>query len=147
MATNKFTWDGLTELKEALRNLPADLAGEAGHLVEARANGAAAIIKAGYHVVTGDLRDKLTVTHTTTAFGATSIVKNTSRYAQAYDRGSNVRHRAGGGSTGRMWTHTAPTHLFARTAAVQRRLMYGDLIDLLERHGALVTVTDLSVAA
>jgi len=133
------TVTGLDDLKAQLRALPGELTGEGGHLVEARANGAAAIIKAGYHVRTGTLRDKLTVTHTSTAYGAKSIVKNTSKYAQAYDKGSNVRHWASGKSTGRMWGRQPPTHLFARTAARERRAMYADLKDLLVRHGAEVT--------
>jgi hypothetical protein len=138
------TWTGLNELKEALRTLPAELAVEAGRIVEARANGAAAIIKAGYHVQTGELRDKLTVTHTRSAFGAKSVVKNTSKYAQAYDAGTNVRHWASGKSTGRMWGKTPPTHLFARTASRERRAMYQDLADLLERQAVPLTVTRLA---
>ena len=136
MSNNRFTWTGLEELKAALRNLPAELATEGGRIVEARANGAAATIKAGYPSRTGDLRDKLTVTHTRSRFGARSVIKNTSKHALPFEVGSQVnRVTAQGWNRGRMPANP----LFSQTMRRERRGMWSDLADLLRRHGLLVS--------
>lgn len=136
MANNRFTWAGLQELKAALRTLPEDLAGEAGHIVEGRANGAAAIIKGGYPARTGELRDKLEVEHTASRFGARSVVRNRSKYALAFDIGSQVnRVTARGINRGRM----PAKPIFSQTMRRERRAMWGDLKALLVRHGLVVS--------
>lgn len=132
----RFVVTGLEELIAQLRALPAELAGEGGHIVEGRANGATATIKAGYPVRAGDLRDKLDVTHTRSRFGARSVVKNTSKHAVPYDQGSEtVRITTKGISRGRM----PPKPIFSQTMARERRAMYRDFADLLRRHGLTVT--------
>lgn len=135
MAGNHFTWPGLAELKAQLRALPAELAGEGGHLVEARANGAAVTIRTGYPARSGDLRDQVEVEHTASRFGARSIVRNRSRHAEPFENGSEARHTAIGANRGRM----PPNHLFTQEIIRARRAMYGDLADLLRRHGLTVT--------
>jgi hypothetical protein len=135
VSNNRFTWPGLEELKAQLRALPAELVVEGGHIVEGRGNGAAATIKGGYPDRTGDLRDKVRVEHTASAFGAVSIVRNTSRHAAAFENGSELRHTAIGANRGRM----PPNHLFTQTMIRARRAMYDDLADLLERKGLRVT--------
>lgn len=139
-ATNRLTFPGLDALKAQLRALPADLTGEASHIVEGSANAAAAEIKAGYHVATGNLRDHLVVTHQDIGrFAAGAVVKNTAPHAWLYDNGSQARHWASGKSTGTMWGHTPPTHLFVGTIIRWRRRMYGELKDLLVRKGLAVS--------
>lgn len=133
--SSRFVWTGLEELKAALRSLPAELATEGGHLVEGRANGAAATIKGGYPSRSGELRDKLTVTHTRSAFGARSVIKNTSKHAAPFEVGTQARHTALGANRGSM----PPNPLFTQTLVRARRAMYGDLQGLLERHGLTVT--------
>lgn len=136
MANNRFTWSGLAELKAALRALPAELAGEGAHIVEARGNGAASTIKSGYPSRDGELRDKLTVEHTRSRFGARSVVKNTSIYALPFDLGSQVnRVTAQGWNRGRMPANP----IFSQTMRRERRGMWGDLKALLTRKGLLVT--------
>jgi hypothetical protein len=136
-----FVFDGLEQLKADLRNLPADLTVEGGHVVEARGNSAAQTIKAGYPDRTGDLRDHLTVTHDQSRFGARSVVSNTSKAAVFFERGSEARHyitkHGVRHETGKM----PPNHLFTQTMARERRLMYEQLGDLLTRHGLTVTGT------
>lgn len=134
MADNKFVWAGLEELKAQLRALPAEFATEGGRIVEARANGAAATIKAEYPVRSGELRDKLTVTHTRNAVGAISVVRNSSKYADEFDYGTQARHTAIGANRGSM----PPNHLFTQAIRRAKRLMYEDLKALLIRAGLVV---------
>ena len=146
MASNKFTFQGLDELRAKLRALPPELTGEASKIVEGEANGAAATVKAvyGQHAVTGNLRDKLVVNHTApTGFTAKSVVRSNSPLAWLFDNGSQARHyiTASGKThaTGKMWGKTPPTHIFARTMSRARRSMHEKLAAMLERHGAVVT--------
>jgi len=131
----RFVWSGLEELKAALRALPAELAGEGANIVEAHANRAAATIKAGYPSRTRDLRDKLTVEHTRTAFGARSVVKNTSKHAVPFEIGSEVTRFYKGASRGRMPANP----LFSQTMQRERRAMHDDHKALLVRKGLLVS--------
>lgn len=140
----KLVFEGLAELRAALRNLPATLTGEAAHIVEGAANDAAAAIKAGYGVQSGDLRDHLTVTHLNIGqFGVAIQVKNTARHAWLYDNGSEARHyieKSGAEhQTGKMWGRRPPTHLFVRTAIRERRRMNEQLKDMVERNGLTVS--------
>jgi len=120
MSGTRFVFEGLAELKEQLRNLPADLAGEGGHLVEARGNGAAATIKGGYPTRARSLADRLTVTHTRSRFGARSVVKNTAKEASWFENGTQVRHTKLGANRGAM----PANHLFTRTMIRERRALY-----------------------
>jgi hypothetical protein len=135
MAMNRLTWVGLDELKNDLRLLPVALGGEGGKIAEGHANGAAATIKAGYPARTGNLRDKVVVVHTRGAFGAKSIVKNTSKHARVFESGSQARHTELGANRGAM----PPNPIFTQTVMRARRAMYADLIALMERHGLTVT--------
>jgi hypothetical protein len=128
------TWSGLDDLKAALRRLPVELTVEGAHIIEATANGAAHTIKAGYPVRTGKLRDKLTVEHERSPFGARSVVKNTSKYADEFEYGTQARHRALG-ATGSM----PPNHLFLGTIERARAHMWPKFKDLLVRHGLSVS--------
>lgn len=143
MSANRFTFDGLAELRAELRALPASLTAEATHIVEGAANGAAATIKAGYPVVTGNLRDGLIVkVQPEGQFAASVVVVNTSPHAWLYDNGSQARHWASGKSTGTMFAVDGPRppqHLFVGTVIDKRRQMYAQLKDLLVRNGLTVS--------
>jgi hypothetical protein len=131
-----FEFNGLEELIEALRTLPARLAVQGGRIVETHGNRAEATIKAGYPVRLGDLRDKLTHVHTATPFGARSVIKNTSQHAAPFELGSEgVRVTKAGWNRGRM----PPNPLFTQTMRRERRAMYRDFGDLLTREGLVVS--------
>lgn len=130
-----FVIEGLAELLDDLRNLPAALTTEGGHIVEARANGATVAIKTGYPVRAGDLRNKTTVEHTRSRFGARSIIRNTSPHAVPFEIGTQARHTALGANRGSMPANP----LFSQTIQRERRAMYGELRDLLTRHGLQVS--------
>jgi len=135
MSHNRLTCDGLADLRAALRALPADLTGEAGHIVESAVNGAALTIRAGYPARTGTLRDSVTGETTTSGFAVHGLVKNSAKHAYLFEHGTQARHTALGANRG-----TAPPgHVFVPVILQRRRAMYEELKDLLTRHGLLVS--------
>lgn len=129
-------WSGLEELRAELRRLPAELTGEASHIVEGAANAAAADIKAAYPVRTGNLRDGLTVTHFDQGrFSAGAIVKNKAKHAYIFEIGTQTRHTAIGANRGSM----PPGRVFIPRVIRARRRMYELLKALLVRKGLLVS--------
>lgn len=139
----RVTWDGLAELREALRNLPEELAAEAGQIVEGAANEAADTVRSVYaaHRLTGHLADAVTVkpSAATSRYGVSIVVKNSDPIAWLFDNGSQARHWVSGKPTGTMWGRTPPTHAFVRSMIGARRTMYDALKAMLERHGLTVT--------
>jgi len=134
--SSRVVWNGLAELREALRNLPADLTAEASHVVEGAANAAAADIKAGYPVRTGNLRDHVFVSHRDKGrFSAGAVVKNTAKHANIFEVGTQARHNSLGANRGSM----PPGHVFVPAVIKRRRIMYEQLKALLERHGLKVS--------
>lgn len=132
----RLEWQGLEELRTALRTLPADLTGEASHIVEGSANAAAADIKAAYPVRTGTLRNHVTVTHFEKGrFSAGAIVKNTAKHAHLFEIGTQARHTRLGANRGAM----PPGRVFVPAVMRRRRQMYQQLKALLERKGLWVS--------
>lgn len=122
-----------------LRNLPADLAGEAAHIVEAAANAAAVTVRSEYgaHRVTGELQDGVSVEHRPSGpYGAGARLRSKAPHAWLFDHGSQARHWRTGKSTGAMWEKRPPTHVFVRAVIRERRRMWDALRQLLLRHGA-----------
>lgn len=142
MSNNRIVFRGLEELKAELRALPAELASEAGNVVEGTAIEASATVHAEYerHRVTGELADSLKVLHVSAGqFGAAYVVKATSKIAWLFDNGSQARHWLSGKSTGAMWGKTPPTHVFVKTMTRARTKMYQTLKGVVERKGLVVT--------
>lgn len=144
MSSNRIVFSGLEELKESLRNLPADLAGEASHVVEGAANAAMVAMGSGYasHWHSGNLQKGLQVTHFEPGrFSAGAIVKNTAKHAYIFENGTEARYyytmRGAKHVTGKM----PPGHVFIPAAIRARRAMYEGLSDVVTRHGFSVTGT------
>lgn len=136
MSHNTLTFQGLDELRAALRALPDDLTGEAGHIVEGAANGAAVDIKTAYPSRTGNLRDGVTVTQVAAGkYAAGAVVKNTAKHAYIFENGTQARHTAIGANRGSM----PAGHVFIPTIIRERRKMYDALKDVLVRHGLIVS--------
>lgn len=138
------TITGLDELREQLRNLPAELTAEASNIVLAAANGAEADMRAEYPP--GTLRESLAVTPKDTggAFAAGVTLKNTSKVAFWWDNGTEARHyfTASGvrHETGAMWGRQPAPHTFVRNAIKARRdVMYPQLIRMLVQAGLVVS--------
>lgn len=126
---------GLEDLRAALRNLPAELAAEAEHVVEGAANGAAAAIKGAYPRRSGDLDDHVSVDLQRTPFGVVGIVRNTSKLARIFEYGTQARHNALGANRGAM----PPGRVFIPNISAARRRMVDDLIAIVQRAGLEVT--------
>jgi hypothetical protein len=147
MSDNRLVFTGLDELRAELRALPAALALEASGIVFDAGNAAADTVRAVYeaHAITQHLADSVTVgTYQTGTYGAAAIVRVNDPIAWLFDNGSQARHymttRGHQHETGAMWGGTTPpTHVFAGTMARGRRAMYGQLADLLGRHGLAVS--------
>lgn len=140
MSQNRLTWDGLEELRAELRQLPADLAREAGYIVQAEANGAAVAIRTAYgqHRRSGQLQDGVTVEHAASPFGARSIVRSTAPEARVFEVGSQARHTSLGANRGSM----PPGNVFYPAIHTAQRSMWVQLKDLLVRHGLSVSGTE-----
>ncbi len=137
MSSNRLVFDGLQELRAALRKLPADLAGEGGHIVEAAGNAAVVEARRGYlqHRRTGKMAGRVGVTHRRNRDGATAIVTNTDPQALTFEVGSQARHTDIGANRGSM----PPGNVFYPAMRRHRRWMWEQLKALLVRHGLLVT--------
>jgi hypothetical protein len=132
-------WDGLDELRAALRALPAELTDEARSIVDQAATDAMSAMRGEYPE--GELQNGLTRSWLAgSVAGVAILIKNRSGWAWLWDHGSKLRHRSrSGGSTGAEWGGTTPPHTFGRNMAQYRRRMYEDLKALLTRHGLLVS--------
>lgn len=130
-------WNGLEELRAALRNLPKDLAGEASSIVQRAAADAAQEIRAGYqaHRRTGNLAEHVKVEALSVGpFGAGMAVKSTAKHAQIFERGTELRHTSLGANRGAM----PPGRVFVPAVIRRRRTMYERLKALLISHGLTV---------
>jgi hypothetical protein len=146
MSQMQFVFEGLDELKAALRALPADLTAEAAHIVEGHANQAYLQIKTVYqaHRRSGLLAKMLTIAERKEKPDSYAVViRSNDPIAWIFDNGSQARHwlRGNNKSTGTMWGKTPmpPLHIFSGTMARERRGMWIDLKELLIRKGITVT--------
>lgn len=131
-----FHWSGLQELIAALRAMPVELRDEGGGIVDHRAELAYSSIYGGYPRGTGDLREHLSrETIATGPLGIAVRLKNSSPLAIIFEVGTQVRHTHKGWNRGVM----PPGRVFVPALVEARRAMYGELKQLLERHGLKVT--------
>lgn len=137
MSNNQIVWEGLDELKKELQSLPADLAAEASGIVTAAAQGAKDDIVNAYPNRTGDLRNHVTIGSGVNVgrFGASVVVKNTSKLAYIFENGTQARHTALGANRGSM----PPGHVFIPRIISRRKAMYEQLKALLVSHGLAVS--------
>lgn len=141
MSRNRLELIGLDALLTALRSLPEDLTHDAQRIVQTRASNAESRIKANYnaHRHTGTLADSVGVrVKDAGRFGVGAIVLAAARHAHLFEFGTAARQRSGGRSTGIM-PKAPPLHAFVPVMEHERREMYEDLAELLERNGLEVT--------
>lgn len=135
MSDNRLILEGLAELTQALRELPAVLNQEAAGIVFGAADQAKDEIVAAYPEHTGNLKSHVTVSHSGGAFGTSAIVKNTAKHAWIFENGTQARHTAIGANRGSM----PPGHVFIPIAIRKRREMVHNLAELVRREGFEVT--------
>lgn len=135
MSHNRIRFDGLAELKAALKALPTELRDESAAIVYANADEARNEIIAAYPKHTGNLKNHVYVQRKPGQFGAAAIVKNTAKHAWIFENGTQARHTDIGANRGSM----PAGHVFVPAVIRRRRIMYDVLKDLLVKHGLIVS--------
>lgn len=134
MSACRLTFDGLEELKAALRQLPVELVEEARGVVVQRAEQAGQDIAAAYPEITGTLKRKVLVKTENSIGGVKAVVKSGARHAHLYEFGTQARHTEIGANRGAM----PPGRVFIPIAQRIRRALTDDLIGIIRRAGLLV---------
>lgn len=137
-------WEGLDDLRDALRRLPVDLRDDSGEIVQEAAREAFNTISQEYGEHTGALRRGLRLRGLqVSTFGSAVDLVNTAPHAWLWDHGSEARHyitkHGVKHPTGKMWGRSSPPHTFGRASGRARRAMVGKLIAMMERHGLIVS--------
>lgn len=132
----KLNFEGMSELRTALQNLPDDLQAEAEGIVTATAQEAKASIQSGYAIgPTGNLHSHVTVTNNSARrAAAVSIVKSTSPHAWIYDNGTKVRTTHKGAGRGQMPARPIQDRMIAKVIRLRAR-MEKQLVELVRRSG------------
>jgi hypothetical protein len=129
--------EGLTELRTALRNLPADLTQEAGAIVLAHAEEAKGLMQRAYpEGPTGNLRRGVVVDRgaARTVYGAKAIVRSRAAHAHLFEYGTKARETKKGWKRGRMPVGPE-SQRFVPIAIKVRARMVRALIELVRRAG------------
>lgn len=134
----KVTLEGLEELREALRSLPADLTREAEDIVVRHATQAEQDIQSNYPRHTGNLKQgmRMEVEHAT--YGVSARVRSTAKHAFIFENGTVQRKTRNGANRGAM-PAASSAQAFIPQVIRQRRAMTADLIALVERAGFQVS--------
>lgn len=133
----KVTWTGLTEFKQALRNLPEDLATEAEDIVVRHAEQAGQETEAGYPTgPTGNLKRGVSVTKDTSRqkLAVVATVKSRARHAHIFEKGTGPRVTRTGASRGRMPAAPEAQQMIPKVQRARRR-MIDALVALVRRAG------------
>ena len=128
---SRFVWQGLSELRAALRALPTELATNAADVVEGAADDAAARIVAAYPEKSGELRKGVQVIKARGQFSTGAIVRNRSPHAHLFEAGTATRHTALGYNRGAM----PPGRVFVPIVIRVRRQMERALMAVCKRAG------------
>lgn len=130
-------WDGLNELRDALKAMPEECAGEAGHLLDGAANGAYVDISGAYPSRTGNLRKGMRLNKAMKrGLVVGAEVKNIAPHANIFELGTQARHTSLGANRGSM----PPGRVFVPRIIKARRRLTQDLKDMVARTtGAVVT--------
>ena len=131
MSRNRIHWDGLTELKAALRRLPHDLRDDGSDIVINAAEDAHAEIYRKYPEVTGRLKRGLKLERESSAFGVAAVLINRAKHAWLFENGTQMRRDRFGRNRGAM----PPGRVFIPTVIKHRRRMWQRLKDLIARAG------------
>lgn len=134
----KIQWQGLSEFKQALQNLPEHLTDEASEIVISAAKGAASTVQSNYPRRTGNLKRGVKVTTQRDKASVSARVISGAPHSIIYEKGTRRRRTDKGWNRGAM--PPAPTgRAMIPTVIRARELMVQRLIDLLQREGLLVT--------
>ena len=125
-------FEGLEELKDALRSAPEAIAAQAGPIVQEIAAAAAADVRQQYPSKTGTLRGRVrTAAGPPGRFGARWVVQTAAPHALIYERGTTDRHTRTGAYRGRM----PAARVFVPAMIRWRTTMYARLAAMLQAFG------------
>ena len=133
----RVTFEGLAELEQALRDLPATLAGEAADIVQAAAEGARGEIAAAYpEGQAGHLRKSLKVERRAAGpAGVIVLLRATAKEAGWFESGTQTRQTKLGANRGAM----PAGNVFYPRAYRWHDRMFRNLAEMLRRNGLTVT--------
>lgn len=126
------TWSGLTEFKNALKKLPAELTEEAAAIVVSHAYEAERLVEGAYpEGPTGNLRRGVTTkAENSSRFGASATVKSGARHAHLFE----------GGYRGKAPRRQVPDNQKMIPIVIRvRRRMVQQLIHMVQKAGLVVT--------
>lgn len=136
----RVTIDGRDEFRAALRNLPDALKGEAASIVVEAASQAERDITAAYPMgPTGNLKRGVTMNvESSSKFGASARVKSNAKHVHIFEKGTVVRHTNSGANRGRMPPAPSSQQMIPIVIRARRRMVQ-QLIDMVQKHGLVVT--------
>lgn len=138
MSRNRIRFDGMAELRQALRTMPSHLTEEASNIVEHTAQQAKGDVQAAYPTgPTGNLKRLVTISRQSGGFVTGAVVKNRAPHAYIYEHGTQVRHTDAGWNRGVM-PPAGPGRAFIPIVMRHRRAMFAALKSMLERNGLKV---------
>lgn len=132
MSNNRIVFEGLDELKDALRALPAELTAEASRIVLEAAEAAKAEIIAAYPERSGNLKRGVIVKASAAGrYGTGALIQNRAKHAYIFEMGTQARHTDLGANRGSM----PVGNIFIPIVARWRRRMYERLKELVASKG------------
>ena len=148
----KVQWDGLEELKIALRRLPQELQQEATTIVLSHAERAAQEIRDAYPIGTPGRKRKgvpiepgglvagvQVFAAEAGPWGTKAVVRNRAKHATIYERGTKARHYFTVDGVKKLLGSMPAGNVFVPRMITWRHRMYDELKALLERQGLMVT--------
>jgi hypothetical protein len=130
---------GLDELREALKQLPEDLAAEGQQIVENHTEFTANSLAIAYPIGdTGNLRKGIKTEYTHTRFGTVGRVRSTSPHAHLWEFGTQDRETREGWKRGQVTPRGKETGLVPISER-WRKVMNRALVELVKRAGFQVT--------
>jgi hypothetical protein len=127
MAHNRLVWQGLQELRAALRNLPEELRAEGNAIVRRSGEAVEVATYTNYPEVSGNLRKGVGRKEDISRFGIVVTVYSRAYHAHLYEMGTVKQPPA------------PPWKRLGTHAARERRKMYDQLRDLLASKGLQVS--------
>lgn len=123
MSANRLEFDGLDDLRSALRQLPADMASQGASIVETTAARVGADVVRNYPSRTGTLQRRVRVDHGVSArSGVSAIVRSAAPHASLYEFGTEARRTGAGANRGRMPVGPESSRLIPQAIRARRRM-------------------------
>lgn len=135
----RLEFDGMAELRAALKAMPSELTHEASAIVVSHAEEAERLVESAYpQGPTGRLRRGVRTQRNLSRTIASAIVKSTAPHSHLFERGTGARRTRKGWNRGRMPVAPESQRMVPIAIRVRRR-MVNQLIAMVERAGFTVS--------